>query len=248
MIIAEIYTQNDGKIVAFVLRGHSSGKEGHGYNIRCAEASMLSQSAYLGIRKYLNRDVAAENHEHGGLGVELKEKPDELTEAVFQTMLIGLKAVEEVAPDAVKIKMIAMNKAAEDNLQSKINRMNPSPARALPKVNVEEVKIRVNIYRNDGGKIIGFSVEESDTEVEEFKIYRAAIWVLVKAAFSCVKDYLKRDLEFKADSARLEIKLKNPDEVTEAVFQTMLIGVTEVEKLTPQIVKVEEKFLGGENK
>lgn len=242
MITAEIYKHKDGKIVGFVLRGHSEVGGGHGYNIRCAEASALSQTAYLGIKKYLNRAVAVENHEHGGLGIELKNAPDELSEAIFQTMLIGLKSVEEVAPTAVKVSVIELDKTAEENLQSQVNSMKPTPVKALPEVKVEKVKLRANFYRDDAGKIIGFSVKERKTEIiEELKIYCASTWVLGKATFHCLKDYLKRDLKTEINSRRMMVKLKTlPDEVTEAVFQTLLIGMTELEKLAPQVIKVGE--------
>ena len=247
MIVAEIYTQIDGKIVAFVLRGHSDGgKKIPGYNVYCAEASALSQSAYLGIRSYLKRDVAAENFEHGGLGVELKDAPDELTEAIFQTMLIGLKAVEKTSPKSLRVAIIELNDWTKANLQRKIGDMTQSPGNALPDVKVDKVKIRAEVYRDDSG-IIGFSVEERKTTVDEFKIYRAGIWSLVKAAFSGVKDFLKREVKFDKTSRRLKLKLKTPaDAVTEAVFQTMLIGLREIEKRVPQVIKVEEKSLGGE--
>lgn len=239
MIVAEIYTQNDGKIVAFVLSGHSSFG-GHGYDVYCAEVSVLSQAAYFAIRQYLNRDVAVENHEHGGLGVELEDAPDDLTEAVFQTMLIGLRAVEEAAPNVLKIQLIQMDSSAEENLQSKINSMTQSRGGNLPKLGVEEVKISAEIFQNDDGKVTGFSVVERDGDTaSEFKIYCAGIWALVKAAFLCVRDYLKRSLKFESETGKLAVKLENaPDEVTEAVFQTMLIGLLEIEKLAPQAVKV----------
>ena len=242
MIVAEIYTHSDGKIAAFVFSGHSGGAS-HGYNIHCAEVSMLSQTAFLGIRQYLNRDVAIENFEHGGLGVELKNPPDELTEAVLQTMLIGLRKIKKIAPKDLKLKIIPLNTAAEKNLQSKINGMKPSANQPLPKVEVEDVRIRADIFRNDDGKITGFSVEERDTDnPKEFAIYRESIWILVRSSFYCVKDFLKRDLEFKWKSRRLTMTLKtSPDELTETVFQTMIIGLREVEKLVPQIVKVTEK-------
>ena len=243
MIVAEIYTQADGKIAAFVFRGHSETNT-HGYDVHCAEVSMLSQSAYLGIRQYLNRDAALENHEHGGLGVELKNAPDDLTEAIFQTMLIGLRSVEKVAPQVVKVQMIQIDKSSEENLQNKIKQMTPSRSNPLPKLNVSNVKIRAKIYMNDAGYITGFAVEERNTKiVKELKIYCASIWILVKSTFSCVKDHLKRDLKFDSKSRRLVMKLKTPpDEITEAVFQTMLIGLREVEKLAPQVINVTENF------
>ena len=249
MIIAEIYTQNDGKIVAFVLRGHSDGgKKIPGYNVHCAEASALSQSAYLGIRSYLNREVAAENFEHGGLGVELKDAPDDLTEAIFQTMLIGLKAVEKTSPKSLRVAIIEMNDLTRENLQYKIDSMTQSPGNELPKVNVDKVKIRAEIYRNDSENTIGFLIEERKTTVDEFKIYRAGIWSLVNSAFSGIKDFLKREVKFDKNPRRLKLKLKTPpDAVTEAVFQTMLIGLREIEKRVPQVIRVEEKLpLGGE--
>lgn len=238
MIVAEIYTQSDGKIAAFVMRGHSSFG-GHGYDIYCAEVSVLSQSAYFAIRQYLNRDVAVENYEHGGLGVELKDAPDDLTEAVFQTMLIGLRRVAEIAPEVVQIETIELDAATEANLQSKINSMTQSRGGELPKLSVEEVKILAEIFQT-GNKVTGFSVEERSGEmVSELKIYCAGVWALTKAAASCVKDFLKRDVEFSSEAGRLTVRLKNPpDEITEAVFQTMLIGLREIEKIAPQAVKI----------
>lgn len=239
MIVAEIYTQSDGKIVAFMLSGHSN-TSAPGYDVYCAEVSVLSQSALICIRQFLNRDVVVENHEHGGLGLELKDTPDALTEAVLQTMLIGLKSVKEKAPHVINIEMIELDKAAEENLQTRINSMTQSRGGALPEFSVEDFKIRADIYQNGDGKITGFSVEENDSEmVAELKIYCAGIWALVNSAFLCVKDFLKRDLNFAADTGKLAINLKNPpDEITEAAFQTMFIGLCEIEKLAPQAVKV----------
>ena len=247
MIVAEIYKQSDGKIVGFLFKGHSDRGDarGRGYNVRCAEVAMLSQTIYLGIRQYLNRDAAAENYEHGGLGFELKNAPDDLTEAVFQIMLIGLRRIRKLAPKVIKIKMIKMNAAAEVALQSKLNGMTPTPPEPLPKVNVKDFAIRADFYRDDDGNTLGFSVEECDiVKVDELNIYYAGVWALTKATFACVKDYLKRDVKFETGSRRLTIKLKTPpDDVTEAVFQTLIIGLLELEKLNPQIVQVNEKFL-----
>ena len=50
-----------------------------------------------------------------------------------------------------------------------------------------------------------------------------------------------------AKHGKLLVQLKDaPDDLTEVAFQTMIIGLREVEKLAPQIVKVKEKILGGE--
>lgn len=246
MIVAEIYTVSDGKIAGFVIRGHSGGGS-RGYNTSCAEVSMLSQSAYLGIRQYLQREVSVANHEHGGLGLELKAAPDDVTEAIFQTMLIGLLEVMRVSPKAIKIRMIKMDKLAEESLQSKVNSMKPKPKMPLPNVDIESVKIRADIYRRDE-KIIGFAFAELDSEIlDELKIYCASTWILIRSVFSCLNNFLKRNVEFLEKDNRFAMRLKTQvDEVSEAVFQTMLIGLREVEKQVPQVINVREISLGGE--
>ena len=250
MIAAEIYKQGDGKIVGFVLRGHSdrNGAHGHGYNIGCAKVSVLSSAAYLGVLKYLNRDAEA-NDEHGGLGLKLTGAPDDVTEAVFRTMLIGLRAVEKAAPNVVKVKLIPMTEAAAANLQSKIDAMNPTPSKPLPKLNVDEIRIRADFYRNAAGKVTGFSINErKDKIVAEVAIYRAGIWALTKATVACVKDYLKRAVNLESGSRKLTAELTDaPDDVTEAVFRTMLIGLREIERQAPQIIRVNEFSHGGES-
>lgn len=244
MIDAEIYTQSDGKTVGFVLRGHSERNDarGHGYNVRCAEVSALSSAAYLGIRQYLNREAATENNEHGGLGFELKEAPDALTEAVFQVMLTGLRGVEKNAPQVIKISMIKLDAVAEANLHRKLDNMKPTPSQPLPKLNVQQVRIRADIFRAADGNICGFSIRERKGKtVDEFEIYRASIWALTKAVVACVKDYLKRAAKIENKFRKAAVELEDaPDAVTEAVFQTLLIGLREIERQAPQVIQVNE--------
>ena len=102
MIRAEIYTQSDGKIIGFSLDGHANTAP-HGYDIYCAGVSSLSQSVYLCFRDYLKRDFESD-FAHGRLMMKLKNPPDELTEAVFQTMLIGMREMEKLAPKVIKLK------------------------------------------------------------------------------------------------------------------------------------------------
>ena len=110
--------------------------------------------------------------------------------------------------------------------------------------------ITAEIYKRDDGKIIGFSVDGHSNQAQHgYDIYCAAASIISSSAFLCLRDYLKRDLAGEAKHGRLMIKLKDaPDDLTEVAFQTLLIGMREVEKQVPQIVKVEEKILGGENK
>lgn len=109
--------------------------------------------------------------------------------------------------------------------------------------------IVAEIYRQGDGKIIGFSVDgHANTAKRGFDIYCAGASMMSQSTFLCMRDYLKRNFIWDAAHGRLMLRLKDaPDELTEVAFQTMLIGMKELEKLAPQIVKVEEKlFLGGE--
>jgi hypothetical protein len=111
--------------------------------------------------------------------------------------------------------------------------------------------IVAEIYRQGDGKIIGFSVDgHANTAKRGFDIYCAGASMMSQSTFLCMRDYLKRNFIWDAAHGRLMLRLKDaPDELTEVAFQTMLIGMKELEKLAPQIVKVEEKlFLGGETK
>ena len=101
MIKAEIYKQADGKIIGFSVKGHANTAP-RGFDIYCAGVSTLSQSAFLCVRDHLKRDFDAD-FAHGKLMMKLKEPADNMTEAVFQTMLIGMRELEKIAPQILKI-------------------------------------------------------------------------------------------------------------------------------------------------
>ncbi len=101
MIEVKIFSEADGKMSGFEVTGHS-GTAAHGKDIICAGVSSLSQTALLGIGEYLRREVDYKAAS-GLLCMKLKGRPDELTEAVLQTMLLGLREIEKIAPQAVKI-------------------------------------------------------------------------------------------------------------------------------------------------
>ena len=102
MIKAEIFKQADGKIIGFSVEGHANTAP-HGQDIYCAGVSTITQSVFLCMRDYLKRDFDAD-FDHGKLMMKLKSPADELTEAVFQTLLIGLKEIKNIVPQIVKLK------------------------------------------------------------------------------------------------------------------------------------------------
>lgn len=104
MVIAEIYKQDDGKTTGFLVSGHANTAK-RGFDIYCAAVSTLSQSAFLCLRDHLKREMTGEV-KHGKLRVQLVDAPDDLTEVAFQMMLVGLREVEKLAPQFVKVKEV----------------------------------------------------------------------------------------------------------------------------------------------
>ena len=101
MIEVKIYSRAGGKISGFEVTGHANTAP-HGHDIVCAGVSSLSQTALLGVGEYLHRDVDYKA-ESGELYMKLKDKPDKLTEAILQTMLIGMREIEKLYPTIVRI-------------------------------------------------------------------------------------------------------------------------------------------------
>ena len=108
--------------------------------------------------------------------------------------------------------------------------------------------IVAEIFKRDDGKIIGFSLDGHSNQAKHgYDIYCAAASMISSSVFLCMRDYLKRDFDWDAPHGRLMMKLKGaPDDLTEVAFQTLLLGMKEVERQFPKIVKVTEKILGGE--
>ena len=104
MIVAEIYTHKK-KITGFSVNGHANTAP-VGEDIYCAGVSSLTQSAFLCLRDFLKRDLENFEADSGKLVVQLKDRPDKLTESVFQTMLIGMREIQKIAPQVLEIKEV----------------------------------------------------------------------------------------------------------------------------------------------
>ena len=105
MINIKISLQNN-KISGFEISGHANTAP-RGYDIVCAGVSALSQTALMGLGQYLKRDIDFEQAppDRGGfLSMKLNSDPDSLSEAVLQTMLLGLKEIERLYPKIIKIE------------------------------------------------------------------------------------------------------------------------------------------------
>ena len=102
MVSAEIFKNNAGLMTGFSITGHANTAP-RGQDIYCAGVSSLSQSVLLCMKNHLKREFEAD-FGSGLLMLKLKNPPDALTEAVFQTMLIGILEIAKIAPQAVEVK------------------------------------------------------------------------------------------------------------------------------------------------
>ena len=97
----EVFRNALGLVVGFSAKGHA-GTAKHGKDIVCAAISALTQTTALGLVKHLNREIDLQ-HASGDMVVHLKAKPDALTNAVFETMILGLNEIEKINPQGVHI-------------------------------------------------------------------------------------------------------------------------------------------------
>ena len=104
MIEISIFSGREGRISGFEVTGHS-GTAAQGRDIVCAGVSSLAQTALLGIGEYLHREVDY-SVASGKLWMRLKGAPDDLTEAILQTMLLGLSEIGKTSPKAVRIHRV----------------------------------------------------------------------------------------------------------------------------------------------
>lgn len=101
MIKIQIMRDIRKAITGFRVAGHANTAP-HGEDIVCAGVSALTQSAILGLSRYLGRQVNFEVAS-GKLIVELSEA-DELTGAILETMLLGLQEIANNYPNSVRIE------------------------------------------------------------------------------------------------------------------------------------------------
>ena len=101
MIRVRIERDSLGRIQGFEAKGHAEAGP-RGKDIVCAAVSVLTDSVFLGLDKHLHREMewSADN---GDIFVRLKDKPDDLTEAILATLVLGLTEIQKIYPDRLRI-------------------------------------------------------------------------------------------------------------------------------------------------
>lgn len=103
MVVVRIVKNIKGQIISFEAKGHAFQAE-HGKDIVCAGVSSLTQTAVLGLQEYLKKEVTGVC-KPGYLKAILIDEADNCTEAILQTMLIGLKEIKKLYADFFDLKV-----------------------------------------------------------------------------------------------------------------------------------------------
>lgn len=102
MINIQILRDASTGIIGFRVNGHADAAP-RGQDIVCAGVSALTQSALLGLDRCAKRrfdlDIAS-----GKLTMDLEGKPDTLTQAILETMFLGLVEIAGNYPKSVRVE------------------------------------------------------------------------------------------------------------------------------------------------
>ncbi|MGE5629558.1 MAG: ribosomal-processing cysteine protease Prp [Caulobacteraceae bacterium] len=105
MIKVEIYKSHEGNITGYFVEGHAK-HEGKYYDVVCSAVSALTQTAALGLNNVLNIGIEFAMWE-GCLLCKIPCLSSDIVRdkasAILETMLIGLKKIEEEYADYIEV-------------------------------------------------------------------------------------------------------------------------------------------------
>lgn len=104
MIRVAIERDGSGRIWGFQAQGHA-GAGPRGNDIVCAAVSVLTDSVFLGLEKHLHRAMSWKA-DSGNISVSLQDEPDNMTEAILATMVLGLSEIQKAYPEKIRISEI----------------------------------------------------------------------------------------------------------------------------------------------
>jgi len=104
MITLEITRDEQNMIVGYKVSGHAGYAEA-GEDIICSAVSAVTQAPLMGLERHLHLNPKAKvNLDKGILEVALNSAPNDLTEAVLETMLLGVDSIARQCPKYVRIQ------------------------------------------------------------------------------------------------------------------------------------------------
>lgn len=90
MITVTIYQKFD-KIIGYEMKGHA-GYADSGFDIYCSAVSVLAITTANALEEIVKKSIHAEQSE-GYLKVMLNDAPDEHSQILFESMILGLKGI-----------------------------------------------------------------------------------------------------------------------------------------------------------
>lgn len=103
MIKVDIYRDGKGRITGYKVSGHAGYAE-EGQDIICSAVSAVTQAPILGLERHLKLKPSCKvDLEEGILEVALNSAPNDLTEAILETMVCGIQSIVGQCPKYVHI-------------------------------------------------------------------------------------------------------------------------------------------------
>ena len=102
--------------------------------------------------------------------------------------------------------------------------------------------ITVEVIRDNNQAIAGFQVSgHAQAAPHGQDIVCAGVSALTQSAIMGIERHLRREIDLRQDAGSLKVKLSGqPDSLTGAILETMLLGLTEIAKLYPKSVRITE--------
>jgi len=102
--------------------------------------------------------------------------------------------------------------------------------------------IKIDIFRNSIGAIIGFNINgHAGTAPHGQDIVCAAVAALTQTAVMGLEQYLRREISLDISSGMLHLELAAaPDDMTSAVLETMMLGLNEIARQNSRSVRIRE--------
>ncbi|CVK20436.1 ribosomal-processing cysteine protease Prp [Sporomusa sphaeroides] len=100
--------------------------------------------------------------------------------------------------------------------------------------------ITITLVRDNNKAITGFTVGgHANVAPHGQDIVCAGVSALVQSSIMGIERHLGRDIELVQDTDVLTMELiGQPDRLTDAIFATMLLGLTEIARLYPKSVRI----------
>ena len=101
MITIKVERDKKQAVTGFSAEGHANTAP-HGQDIVCAGTSALIQASVFGLERYLKREIKL-RQAGANFAVQLVGAPDDQTQAILETMLLGLTEIAKLNPQNVRI-------------------------------------------------------------------------------------------------------------------------------------------------